>query len=56
ESARMYSFLVLVMGIAPITAPLIGGQLLVMFGWRAIFFALAAFGLFCFVMVWFWLD
>lgn len=56
ESARMYSFLVLVMGIAPITAPLIGGQLLVNFGWRAIFFALGAFGLLCFLMVWFGLD
>lgn len=56
ESARMYSFLVLVMGIAPITAPLIGGQLLVMFGWRAIFFTLAVFGLFCFVLVWFGLG
>ena len=56
ESARMYSFLVLVMGVAPITAPLIGGQLLVAFGWRAIFFALAAFGLFCFAIVWFGLG
>lgn len=56
ESARMYSFLVLVMGVAPITAPLIGGQLLVAFGWRAIFFVLAAFGLLCLLMVWFGLE
>ena len=32
-SARIYSFLMLVMGIAPITAPLLGGQLLALFGW-----------------------
>lgn len=56
ESARMYSLLVLVMGVAPITAPLIGGQLLVAFGWRSIFFVLAAFGLLCFALVWFGLN
>jgi DHA1 family bicyclomycin/chloramphenicol resistance-like MFS transporter len=51
ESARMYSFLMLVMGLAPITAPLIGGQLLLFFGWRAIFWLLGGFGLFCVAMV-----
>ena len=47
ESARMYSFLMLVMGLAPITAPLIGGQLLRIFGWRSIFVTLAGFGIVC---------
>lgn len=51
-----YSFLVLVMGIAPITAPLIGGQILTTFGWRAIFLVLAGFGLLCLLLVWFGLD
>ncbi len=51
ESARMYSFLMLVMGLAPITAPLIGGQLLLFFGWRAIFITLGGFGLLCFLLV-----
>lgn len=51
ESARMYSFLMLVMGIAPITAPLIGGQLLIYFDWRAIFITLAGFGLLCLMLV-----
>jgi DHA1 family bicyclomycin/chloramphenicol resistance-like MFS transporter len=51
ESARMLSFLMLVMGVAPITAPLIGGQLLVLFGWRAIFLLLAGFGLLCLALV-----
>lgn len=51
ESARMYSFLMLVMGLAPITAPLIGGQLLHFFGWRAIFVTLSLFGLTCFLLV-----
>jgi DHA1 family bicyclomycin/chloramphenicol resistance-like MFS transporter len=47
----MYSFLMLVMGLAPITAPFIGGQLLVAFGWRAIFWLLAGFGLLCVLLV-----
>jgi DHA1 family bicyclomycin/chloramphenicol resistance-like MFS transporter len=51
DSAKMYSFLMLVMGIAPITAPLIGGQLLALFGWRAIFWLLGGFGLCCLAMV-----
>jgi DHA1 family bicyclomycin/chloramphenicol resistance-like MFS transporter len=44
ESARMLSVLILVMGLAPILAPLIGGQLLVNFGWRSVFWLLAAYG------------
>jgi MFS transporter, DHA1 family, multidrug resistance protein len=51
ESARMLSFLMLVMGVAPITAPLIGGQLLLLFGWRAIFWLLGGFGLLCLALV-----
>jgi DHA1 family bicyclomycin/chloramphenicol resistance-like MFS transporter len=42
-SVRMLSLLMLVMGLAPILAPLIGGQLLVHFGWRAVFWLLAAY-------------
>jgi DHA1 family bicyclomycin/chloramphenicol resistance-like MFS transporter len=47
DSARMYSFLMLVTGLAPITAPLIGGQVLVASGWRVIFWLLSGFGLLC---------
>src|SRR5262245_43092025 len=35
-SVRMLSVLMLVMGLAPILAPLVGGQLLLHFGWRAV--------------------
>ena len=42
ESARVYSSLLLVMGAAPILAPLVGGQVLALGGWRAIFLVLAA--------------
>lgn len=47
ESARMFSMIMLVMGIAPIVAPLAGGYLLVLFGWQSVFLLLAGFGLLC---------
>jgi DHA1 family bicyclomycin/chloramphenicol resistance-like MFS transporter len=50
-SAQVFSTLILVMGVAPILAPLAGGFLLELASWRAIFLALAAFGLFCMISV-----
>src|SRR5688572_25480221 len=50
-SVRMLSVLMLVMGLAPILAPLVGGQLLVNFGWRSVFWVLAAYGAFWLVIV-----
>jgi DHA1 family bicyclomycin/chloramphenicol resistance-like MFS transporter len=51
ETARAFSTLILVMGVAPILAPLLGGYVLQWFGWQAIFWALAGFGLACLVAV-----
>ena len=51
-SARVYSLLMLVMGLAPILAPFAGGWILAFAGWRAIFAALALFGLACLFAVW----
>lgn len=45
ESARLFSLLFLVLGVAPLLAPSLGALLLQTVGWRAIFFVLAAFGL-----------
>ncbi|HEY6874393.1 MAG TPA: multidrug effflux MFS transporter [Geobacteraceae bacterium] len=45
EAARMFSLLMLVMGAAPILAPVAGGQLLTVTGWRGIFGFLGVFGL-----------
>lgn len=45
ESARVFSLLMLVMGVAPILAPLIGGYVALFLGWRAIFFVVAAISL-----------
>ncbi|WP_375504670.1 multidrug effflux MFS transporter [uncultured Jatrophihabitans sp.] len=41
-AARYFSLLLLVTGLAPILAPLVGAQILSLSGWRAIFVALAA--------------
>jgi MFS transporter, DHA1 family, multidrug resistance protein len=45
EAARMFSLLMLIMGAAPILAPIAGGQLLLLTGWRGIFVFLGVFGL-----------
>ncbi|MEU6643322.1 Bcr/CflA family multidrug efflux MFS transporter [Saccharomonospora sp. NPDC046836] len=42
--ARFFSMLMLVTGLAPILAPVIGGQLLAIASWRGIFAALTVFG------------
>ena len=44
ETARMLSLLMLIMGLAPILAPLLGGALLGLGGWRLNFGVMAAFG------------
>lgn len=51
ETARMLSLLTLIMGLAPILAPVSGAVVLQLVGWRAIFWVLAAFGLACGVAV-----
>jgi DHA1 family bicyclomycin/chloramphenicol resistance-like MFS transporter len=43
EAARVFSILMLVMGLAPILAPLIGGQMLLISGWQGIFYLLLGF-------------
>jgi DHA1 family bicyclomycin/chloramphenicol resistance-like MFS transporter len=45
EAARALSMLMLVMGIAPILAPLVGGQVLALAGWRAIFAVITVSGI-----------
>jgi DHA1 family bicyclomycin/chloramphenicol resistance-like MFS transporter len=47
RSAGVYSFMMMVTGVAPIVAPLIGGFLLEHFQWHAIFWTLAAIGIAC---------
>jgi DHA1 family bicyclomycin/chloramphenicol resistance-like MFS transporter len=51
DTARIFSALMLVTGFAPMLAPLIGGYVLVRFGWRAIFWLLALVGTGCVVAI-----
>jgi DHA1 family bicyclomycin/chloramphenicol resistance-like MFS transporter len=56
DAIKVLSLLLLVMGLAPILAPLIGGQLLIRFGWRSVFVALACYGVLGLVVVALWLP
>src|SRR5215469_5233357 len=44
ETRRVYSALILVMGVSPLVAPLIGSYVLLWFGWKAIFLSVATAG------------
>lgn len=52
-AVRMMATLMLVMGAAPILAPLLGGALLSVSGWRGIFWALGTYGVAALGLVWF---
>jgi MFS transporter, DHA1 family, multidrug resistance protein len=55
-AAQLLSRLMLVMGVAPILAPLLGGWMLLIAGWRAIFALLAVLGLGCLALMLFMLP
>ena len=44
ETRRVYSALILVMGVSPLAAPLLGSYILLWFGWKAIFLTVAVAG------------
>jgi DHA1 family bicyclomycin/chloramphenicol resistance-like MFS transporter len=56
NSAKVFSQLMLVMGLAPILAPLAGGLLLRTLGWPSIFISLALFSFICLLAVAKWLP
>src|SRR6202012_1642520 len=41
ESARVFSLLLLVIGLSPMIAPTVGGYVVVAYGWRTVFLILA---------------
>ena len=49
ESARALSLMMMVQGIGPIAAPIMGGYLYKFFGWRSVFIFLTGFGIICFM-------
>ncbi|MGN9790948.1 Bcr/CflA family multidrug efflux MFS transporter [Streptomyces sp. OZ13] len=56
EMARFFSTLMLISGVAPIIAPLIGGQVLQVTDWRGIFVVLTVVGVLLTLVVVKWLD
>jgi DHA1 family bicyclomycin/chloramphenicol resistance-like MFS transporter len=56
KSAHIYSVLMLVMGVAPVLAPLVGGYVAKYFGWRMIFGVLGTFSLICVACTFFFLP
>ena len=51
-AARAFATLMLVSGVAPIVAPVLGGQILRLTGWRGVFVVLAALGALALLGVW----
>src|SRR5690606_18257022 len=56
QSAKVFSQLMLVMGLAPILAPMLGGLLVNVYGWQAIFLSLTAFSALASLSVALWLP
>lgn len=56
ESAQAYSMLMLVMGAAPILAPMLGSALLIWTGWHGIFALLLLCGIACLLLIHFYFD
>jgi len=56
ELRRIFSMLVLVLGVSPVVAPLIGSYLLVWFGWNSAFVVQALLGTLCLIGMHFRLD
>ena len=51
HGARVMSLMMLVTGLAPLLAPLVGGQVQALAGWRAVFWVLTGFGAVCLAAV-----
>jgi DHA1 family bicyclomycin/chloramphenicol resistance-like MFS transporter len=51
DAVRVYSRVLLVFGVGPILAPMVGSGVLVWFGWREIFFLLTAIGVLSLVLI-----
>lgn len=51
EAQKILAHIMMVFGLAPAIAPVLGGWLQVSFGWRSVFWFLSAFGILMFLMV-----
>ncbi|HQT46567.1 MAG: Bcr/CflA family drug resistance efflux transporter [Acidocella sp. 20-63-7] len=55
-AAKMFSKLMLVMGVAPIAAPMLGSAVVLFASWRIIFVICALYGVIAVAAIWFWLP
>ena len=51
ESAKIFSLLVLILGVSPLLAPTLGGLIIVAWGWQTVFIALAVIALIVLIVV-----
>lgn len=56
QTAIFFSNMAMIMSLGPILAPIVGTGIDHFFGWRAIFYILAAFNFVCFINIWFFLP
>jgi|SRR5690606_17682105 len=56
DAAKVFSLLMLIMGVAPILAPVAGGVVSSLFGWRAIFWILSIISGLSFILMFFFLK
>ncbi len=56
DTAKVFSTILLVMGVAPIIAPTIGGYVVAGLGWRAVFYVLSAISALMLLSVFYWLP
>ena len=56
ESAKIFSYMILILGVSPIIAPTAGSYIITYFGWHAIFILLTVLAVLLFVAVVIWLP
>ncbi|MCX5201576.1 Bcr/CflA family multidrug efflux MFS transporter [Streptomyces sp. NBC_00237] len=56
EMAKFFATLMLISGVAPVIAPVIGGQVLRITDWRGVFYVLTVVGVLLTLVVWKWLH
>ncbi len=56
QTAKIFSLLMLMIGVAPVIAPTVGGMVAASLGWQALFVILTLFGIFLWIVVYFFLP
>jgi MFS transporter, DHA1 family, multidrug resistance protein len=56
ESAKIFSYMILILGVSPIIAPTVGGYLIANFGWHSVFVVLTILSILLLIAVVIWLP